>query len=1010
MSFGVSRRLSSGTAVILSAAKDRFRAKVFAVFLLGILASSAPAQVAPNLDWRTLKTQHFYVHFNPATESLARRIAADAERAYVELSRELHPPRGSIDIVISDDVDLSNGSATPTPTNRIIIYANPPVSESALRYTNDWGQLVVTHELTHIFHLDRSRGIWALGQKIFGRAPLLFPNSYSPSWLTEGLAVYEESKITGAGRIEGSEHRMIARSFALDHRFPSIGALSLAQGNFPFGETAYSFGSLFVDHLAKSRGEAHVREFVDKSAANLIPYLVNIPAKQAFGETFSRGWKEFRDSVGRSIRAESAAPLAGWEQLTRDGTFVLAPRWLSDSAIVYSGTPGRESFGAYRVGLDGKRKRIGRRNNRSANVLLPDGSLLFAQLDFVNPYQERSDLWIQRGGHEHQLTFGKRLTSPDARGDGEIVAAQIIPGATRLVRVSADGKRITPLTSGSFDEQWTEPRWSHAGDRVVASRWLRGNISQIVVVDTTGRIIHTASSGTSIEATPSWLPNDAGILYSSDRTGVAQVYAERFTDSRTFAGAVTYRLSNVATGIFEPTPAPRDNRTLAVVFRSDGYHLGIGDCCGAAADESSGEARVDDYRTTTPRAAIAPALVDSGRSTPYSPWRTLAPRHWLPTIDQGVDGGYLIGGTTYGFDVVGRHAFTASIGFPTNNTGVVGDFLYTYRGFGLPTFQVAAAQSWESLGGIFSREGNLPLIGEVFRRTLNADLLTTWIRQRARTTLVLTGGGGIEHRSHVATPSNDLLAAIDSNGSLGTHTFPTLVAGAGFANYQRPPFSISPEDGVQLNVAVRDRLRSGGAATGAQSFSTVGTAALYKSLDLPGFSHHVLALRGAVGYSDDRSNSYFSVGGVSGNTFEIVPGYVVGEGRKTFPVRGFESGTLVGTRAVTGTAEYRIPLWLIGKSPSILPFFVDRTSLTLFGDYGTAWCPTVRAGREVCNRAGQADRFAIASVGGELNLNLGVLSWDSPYRFRLGAVAPTYDGHLFGRKSFQIYVVAGTWF
>jgi len=339
-------------------------ARCVSFLFLGLFAASTPAQVAPNLDWRTLKTQHFYVHFNPATEALARRIAADAERAYVELSRELHPPRGSIDIVISDDVDLSNGSATPTPTNRLIIYANPPVSESALRYTNDWGQLVVTHELTHIFHLDRSRGVWALGQKIFGRAALLFPNSYSPSWLTEGLAVYEESKITGAGRIEGSEHRMIARSFALDHRFPSIGALSLAQGNFPFGETAYSFGSLFVDHLAKSRGDAHVREFVDKSAANLIPYLVNIPAKQAFGETFSRGWKEFRDSVGRSIRAESAAPLAGWEQLTRDGTFVLAPRWLSDSAIVYSGTPGRESFGAYRVGLDGKRKRIGRRNNR----------------------------------------------------------------------------------------------------------------------------------------------------------------------------------------------------------------------------------------------------------------------------------------------------------------------------------------------------------------------------------------------------------------------------------------------------------------------------------------------------------------------------------------------------------------------------------------------------------------------------------------------------------------------
>ena len=530
------------------------------------------------------------------------------------------------------------------------------------------------------------------------------------------------------------------------------------------------------------------------------------------------------------------------------------------------------------------------------------------------------------------------------------------------------------------------------------------------MIDTTGRIVHTVSSGTSIEATPSWLPDDAGILYSSDRTGAAQVYAERFTDSRTFADAVTYRLSNVSTGLFEPTPAPRDNRTAAVVFRSDGYHLGVGDCCGAMADGSSGDERVDDYRTTAPRASLPPALVDSGPVTRYSAWRTLAPRYWLPTIDQGIDGGYSIGGTTSGFDVVGRHAFTASIGFPTNNTGIVGDFLYAYRGFGQPTIEVTGVQSWESLAGIYSRQGNLPLIGEVFRRTLTADLLGTWIRQRARTTLAFTAGPSVEHRSHVATPSNDLLAAIDSNGSLGTYSFPSLVAAAAFANYQRPVFSISPEDGVQLAVTVRDRFRSGVAAGGAQSFSTVGTAAIYKSLDLPGFSHHVLALRGAFGYADDRTNSYYLVGGVSGNTFEIVPGYVVGEGRKTFPVRGFESGTLAGTRAFSGTAEYRIPLLLIGNSPSILPFFFDRSSLILFGDYGSAWCPTVRGGREVCNRAGQADRFAIGSVGGELNLNLGVLSWDSPYRFRLGAVTPTYDGQTFGRKSFQIYVVAGTWF
>jgi hypothetical protein len=971
---------------------------------LFVLSAARPCIAqAPNLDWRTLETQHFYVHFNPPLEPLARRIAADAERAYTELSRELHPPRGMIDVVISDDVDLSNGSATTFPTNRIVIFANPPVSESALRYTNDWGQLVITHELTHIFHLDRTRGLWSAAQIVFGRAAALFPNSYSPSWLVEGLAVYEESKLTGANRIEGSEHRMIARAAAIDHTFPSLGALSLAQGRFPFGETAYSFGSLFVDYLAKTRGEADVGKFVEKSSADIIPFLIDVPARQGFGVSFSRAWREFRDSVARSIRASPTPPLAGWRELTRDGVFVFAPRWLSDSSIVYSGSSGRESFGAFRVDLNGKRSSVGRRNSRSANVAIGKNELLYAQIDYVNPYQQRSDLWIQRGRRERQLTHGQRLNSPDARADGDIVATQIIPGATRLARVSRDGKRITPITNGNYDEQWTEPRWSHSGDRIAASRWTRGNISQIVVIDTTGRIVHIVSSGNSIEATPSWLPNDAGILYSSDRTGSTQIYVERFDDRRTFAGATTYRLSNVETGLFEPTNAPTTSRAAAVIFRADGYHLGVGDCCAPSSEE-----RATEYLDTVPH-ITAPLLVDSGAVRKYSPWRTFYPRYWLPQIDQGIDDGYRVGALTSGFDVIGRHAVTAQIEVPTNDRGgVTGSVVYQYSGFGLPIIQADASQDWESLGGISDRSANRNVIGELFRRTQTADLLATLIRQRYRTSMSLTAGAGVEHRTHVTTPG-DLLPEIDSSGAFGSLTFPSLIAAAGFSNSQRPAFSISPEDGISVSATFRDRLRSGANATGGQSLSTVGTASLYKSLDLPGFAHHVLALRGAAGYADDRAAGYFLVGGVSGSSFQIIPGYTLGEGRKTFPVRGFSAGTLAGTRAFTGSAEYRVPLFLTGGAPGPLPFFFDRSSLSLFGDYGSAWCPNIAAGREVCNSNTtlQTHRASIASIGAELNLNLGVLSWDTPYRFRLGVVSPQHNAAFFGQKSIQAYVVSG---
>ena len=976
-----------------------------ALFTLPASPFPLPAQVNPSHHWLTIRTKHFFVHFTKPTEGLARRVAADAERAYGQLSNELHPPRGMIDVVISDDVDVSNGSATPYPTNRIVIYANPPVSESALRYTNDWAQTVITHELTHIFHLDRTRGIWSLGQHVFGRAAALFPNLYDPAWLTEGLAVYEESRLAGAGRIEGSEHRMIARAAAIDHAFPSIGAISLAQGRFPFGESAYAFGSLFVDYLAKSYGPEHVRTFVDKSAAALVPYYIDRPSKQAFGVSFSTAWRSFTDSVARSIRAEPVAPLAGWDELTADGVFVSSPRWLSDSSIIYSGTPGRESFAAFRIGLNGKRTRIGRRNSQSANVPFGKNELLYSQIDFTGPYQQRSDLWIQTGKHERQLTFGQRLTSPDIRSDGEIVAQQIIPGTTRLVLVSRDGRQITPLTTGSYDEQWTEPRWSKSGDYIAASRWLRGNISQIVILDTTGRIVHTVSSGTSIEATPSWVRGDRGIIYSSDRSGSAQLYVEEFAAPGHFAGARTYRLSSVQTGLFEPSASPDTTRLAAVFFRGDGYHLGVGACCTASGEEDL--ERVPAYLDTVPPGSIAPVVVDSSAAESFSPWRTLIPRYWLPQLEDGIDGGYRIGGTTSGIDVIGRHAISASIAIPTNNRGgITGRVTYQYAGLGLPIIRLDASQDWQTLGGIFSRDPNRTLIGELFRRTLTADALATWIRQRYRTAITVSGGAGIERWSHESTPGG-LIPRIDSTGRFGTLTFPSLVAGASFVNYQRPIFSISPEDGISLSATVRDRLRSGVTATGGQSISAVGAAVLYKSLDLPGFAHHVLALRGAGGWADNNTNGYFSVGGISGTTFQVIPGYVLGEDRKTFPVRGFAPGTIFGTRALVGSAEYRLPLLLFGGGPGILPFFFDRSSLTLFGDYGTSWCPDVKARRQVCNQVGEDRRLDIGSAGAELNLNLGVFSWDTPYRFRLGVAHPLQNGNFFGREAVQVYLVSG---
>jgi len=98
-----------------------------AALLLSVAgARVTTAQVDPRGAWRTLSTAHFRVHFTPALEEQGRRAAANAERAYELLARELTPPRGPIDLVLADNVDFSNGFASIFPSNRIVLYAQPP--------------------------------------------------------------------------------------------------------------------------------------------------------------------------------------------------------------------------------------------------------------------------------------------------------------------------------------------------------------------------------------------------------------------------------------------------------------------------------------------------------------------------------------------------------------------------------------------------------------------------------------------------------------------------------------------------------------------------------------------------------------------------------------------------------------------------------------------------------------------------------------------------------------------
>src|SRR2546427_45820 len=307
-----------------------------ALCALSLLAGRAEAQVDPSGRWRTLHTEHFRIHFRPAYRAVAEQEAREAERAYRLLAGELRAPRGVIDLVLGDDVDVANGATTVFPSSRIYVSLPPPVGDPGLERFDSWLRLVTVHELTHVFHLDRVGGVWGALQRVFGRAPGLFPNAFQPSWVIEGLATYYESKFTNGGRVRGSFHTQL---LAADH----AGGASRSPTNallftrWPDGLAPYAYGSRFFHYLAGAGGASVVPRFVEATAGQLIPFRV--------GRQLGRAapGRELREDWARATRPEVPAGAPG-DVLARDLWSEPAPQLSPDGGrVAYQRDDGKEA-------------------------------------------------------------------------------------------------------------------------------------------------------------------------------------------------------------------------------------------------------------------------------------------------------------------------------------------------------------------------------------------------------------------------------------------------------------------------------------------------------------------------------------------------------------------------------------------------------------------------------------------------------------------------------------------
>ena len=103
---------------------QRSRIPLILLAALGYLApdSAVRAQLPPHEDWRTLETQNFRITYPEELADFARRAGDRAESAWTALAaRFLDPPKGKVDLVLTDHTDVSNGFTRVFPSLSITV-------------------------------------------------------------------------------------------------------------------------------------------------------------------------------------------------------------------------------------------------------------------------------------------------------------------------------------------------------------------------------------------------------------------------------------------------------------------------------------------------------------------------------------------------------------------------------------------------------------------------------------------------------------------------------------------------------------------------------------------------------------------------------------------------------------------------------------------------------------------------------------------------------------------------
>lgn len=909
---------------------------------------TAEAAGDPSLTWWTYETAHFRVHHPHTLDPVARRVANLCETIRERLIEEMgYAPDHATEILLTDDVDTANGSASPVPYDAIRLYVSAPPDVSALGDYDDWYLELVTHEYTHILHTGNISGGATIFNAVFGRT--LSPNSANPRWLIEGLAVVQETEHTSGGRGRGTLFDTFLRADVLDDRIARLDQISGATVRYPQGNLWYLYGSKFLRWISDVYGPDTMPAVAADYSASLVPFGVSRAIRRVTGRTYDQlydGWIEHvKNHAAEQVRAVEKRGLREGTRISAYGGSAAYPVFVPRRArqkpdvpeILYSRGDQDRRAGLYRLEVGSptdpsprEETLLARTSADSFPTFEPDGDILFNQPETFKNVYSRNDLYrLPRGetsttGAEsvrQRLTVGWRASEPDVSHDGRHVVYTLNKAGTTTLSISDIdaqghvGPSRTLLAGHRFDQAYT-PRFSPDGRYVAYSAWTVGGYRDLRVVEVATGKFWEITKDRAMDMGPAWSSDGRHLYFSSDRSGIFNVYMYDL------ASRAIVQVTNVRVAALMPA-VDEDEKTLAYIgFGTRGYDLYTMPLDPARYLEAPPPP------TDRPDPPPAPRPI-AIRHEPYNPLPTFGPRSYFFSIAQGDYSSTAVTVSASASDIVGIHSASVSLRVDPDAPSPTASLSYSYNQ--LPVdLGVSLSKTVRPRGGyvINNQEVAYDEDSTAVTTSVSVPLSRTFLTQSI----------GLSYSAQYDTA--DLPVPTDTSPYATTTVRPP----EGYLGTFRLGYSISTAEGsLTAPGAYRgSTLRVSATYGGEETLSDESLygfeidGATYIPMPWPGY--HVVAIRssGGVVAGTYARRGFYYVGGydlAGTSALDALTGSFDG----SFVLRGYLPSSYSGTGYMLSTLEYRAPVVQADVGLSTLPIFLKRIDASAFVDWGGAF-------------------------------------------------------------------------